>query len=174
MKRPRSGGESITKKVRVNERIYAREVRLVDADGKQVGVLPVKEALRLAAERELDLVEVAPNATPPVCKIMDFGKYKYQISKKQAVKKTMDVKEVKIRPRIDTHDLELKVRNIRRFLDEGHRAKISMFFRGRERVRPELGMKVFEKLMEMLPGEFSIMQAPKHEGNSITMVLTPK
>jgi translation initiation factor IF-3 len=147
---------------------------LIDADGRQVGVVPTKEALRMAVESDLDLVEVAPNAAPPVCKIMDFGKYKYQISKKQAVKKTMDVKEVKIRPRIDAHDLELKVKSLRRFLDEGHRAKISMFFRGRERVRPELGMKVFEKLTEMLTGEFNVIQAPKHEGNSITMVIAPK
>lgn len=128
----------------------------------------------MASESELDLVEVAPNAAPPVCKIMDFGKYKYQISKKQTVKKTMDLKEVKIRPRIDVHDLELKVKNIKRFLEEGHRAKISMFFRGRERVRPELGMKVFEKLTEMLAGEFNTVQAPRHEGNSITMVISPK
>jgi translation initiation factor IF-3 len=139
-----------------------------------VGVVPTRDALRMAAESELDLVEVAPNAAPPVCKIMDFGKYKYQISKKQAVKKTMDVKEVKIRPRIDVHDLELKVKHIRRFLEEGHRAKISMFFRGRERVRPELGMKVFERLAEMLAGDFNTVQAPKHEGNSITMVISPK
>lgn len=136
--------------------------------------MPTRKALEAAAARDLDLVEVAPQATPPVCRVMDFGKYKYQLSKKQAAKKTVDLKEVKIRPRIGEHDLELKVRNIRRFLDEGHKAKVSMFFRGRERVRPELGMKVFERLTEMLPGTFTIIQAPRHEGNHIVMVLSPK
>jgi translation initiation factor IF-3 len=139
-----------------------------------LGIVPTKEALRLAEERDLDLVEVAPTAKPVVCKIMDFGKYKYQISKKQSHKKTQDLKEVKIRPRIDEHDLQLKVRNLRRFLDSGHKAKISMFFRGRERVRPELGMKVFDRLLEILPGEYNVIQQPKHMGNSITMVISPK
>lgn len=128
----------------------------------------------MAAERELDLVEVAPNASPPVCKIMDFGKYKYQMSKKHTVKKTQDVKEVKLRPRIDDHDLELKIKNINRFLAEGHKAKVTMFFRGRERARPELGMKVYERLMPLITTEHTVTQAPKMEGNSITMVVAPK
>lgn len=128
----------------------------------------------MARARDLDLVEVAPAAAPPVCKIMDFGKYKYQISKKQTQKKTQDLKEIKLRPRIDEHDLQLKVRNLRRFLDEGHKAKVTMFFRGRERARPDLGMKVFEKIRTLLTGEFQIIQEPKHEGNSITMVMAPK
>lgn len=142
-------------------------------DGKQLGVMPVREALRLAEDRELDLVEVAPNADPPVCKIMDFGKYKYQLSKKHSVRKTIEVKEIKIRPHIDLHDLELKAKNIRRFLDDGNKAKITMFFRGRERVRPDLGMKVFEKLTELITGKYSIEQSPKLEGNHITMVIAP-
>lgn len=104
---------------------------------------------------------------------MDFGKYKYQMSKKHTAKKTVDVKEVKIRPQITDHDLQLKVRNIRKFLDEGDKAKVSMHFRGREIVRPEFGMKVFEKVMESLTGKFSIEQQPKLEGNHITMVVTP-
>jgi translation initiation factor IF-3 len=139
-----------------------------------VGVLPTKEALKIAVERDLDLVEVAPNATPPVCKVMDFGKYKYQMSKKQTAKRTMEVKEIKLRPRIDEHDLQLKIRNLRRFLDSGHKVKISMFFRGRERVRPELGMKVFERMMEILPGEYTVIQQPRYEGKTINMVITPK
>jgi translation initiation factor IF-3 len=139
-----------------------------------VGVLPTKEALKIAEERDLDLVEVAPNATPPVCKVMDFGKYKYQMSKKQTAKRTMEVKEIKLRPRIDEHDLQLKIRNLRRFLDSGHKVKISMFFRGRERVRPELGMKVFERMMEILPGEYTVIQQPRYEGKTINMVITPK
>lgn len=117
---------------------------------------------------------MAPNAQPPVCRIMDFGKYKYQLSKKHTAKRTGGIKEVKIRPHIDEHDLELKVRNIRRFLDDGNKAKVSMFFRGRERVRPDLGMKVFDKLILILTGKFNIEQSPKHEGNTITMVIAPK
>lgn len=136
--------------------------------------MPIEEALRVARDRELDLVEVAPQAKPPVCRVMDFGKYKYQMSKKSTQRKTVDVKEVKLRVRIDSHDLELKVRNIRRFLDEGNKAKVTMFFRGREIVRPELGMKVFEKMMEILPGKYSVEQEAKLEGKQITMVLAPK
>lgn len=127
----------------------------------------------MAQEKDLDLVEVSPEAQPPVCKLLDFGKYKYQMCKKQGSSKKIDVKEVKVRPQIDTHDLELKVRNIRRFLDEGHKAKIMMFFRGREMARPELGMLVFERIKEMLTGKFNIELMPKREGKSITMVISP-
>ncbi len=130
--------------------------------------------MRISKERGLDLVEVAPQAKPPVCRVMDFGKYKYQISKKQTQKKTIEVKEIKIRVRIESHDLELKVRNLRRFLDEGNKSKITMYFRGREIVRPDLGMKVFEKILELLPGKYSVEQPARLEGNHITMVLGPK
>lgn len=143
-------------------------------DGKQVGVIPTRDALKLAEERELDLVEVAPNSAPPVCKIMDFGKYKYQLSKKHSTGKKIEVKEVKLRPQIGEHDLELKARNIRRFLDDGNKAKVTMFFRGREMIRPDLGMKVFDKLIQSLDGKFNIEQAPRLEGKSITMVIAPK
>lgn len=170
----RPGGDSVTKDIRVNEQIRVREVRLIDADGGQLGIVSISEALRIADDRELDLVEVAPNVTPPVCKVLDFGKYRYQLSKKQTQKKTMDVKEVKIRPQITNHDLGLKVKNIRRFLDEGNKAKITMFFKGREIIRPELGMKVFERMTQLLTGKFNIEQSPKLEGNHITMVVGPK
>jgi translation initiation factor IF-3 len=170
----RPGGDSVTKDIRVNEQIRVREVRLIDADGGQLGIVSISEALRIADDRELDLVEVAPNVTPPVCKILDFGKYRYQLSKKQTQKKTMDVKEVKIRTQITNHDLGLKVKNIRRFLDEGNKAKITMFFKGREIIRPELGMKVFERMKQLLTGKFNIEQSPKLEGNHITMVVGPK
>lgn len=136
--------------------------------------MPIQEALKIAEQRELDLVEVAGSAAPPVCRVMDFGKYKYQLSKKHPPKKSGGLKEVKIRLAIDDHDLELKVRNIRRFLDDGHKAKVTMFFRGRERARPELGMKVFERVVALLTGKFNIEHAPRHEGNSITMVIGPK
>ena len=104
---------------------------------------------------------------------MDFGKYKYQMSKKHTARKTMDVKEVKIRPQITDHDLQLKVKNVRRFLDDGDKAKITMFFRGREIVRTELGMKVFDRIMELLTGKYNVEQQPKREGNHITMVIGP-
>jgi translation initiation factor IF-3 len=149
-------------------------VRLIDVDGGQLGIMSVSEALKVAEDRGLDLVEVAPNVAPPVCKILDFGKYRYQLSKKQTQKKTMDVKEIKVRPQITDYDLALKARSIRRFLDEGNKAKVMMFFRGREIIRPELGMRVFEKMMQLLTGKFNIEQAPKLEGNHITMVVAPK
>ena len=158
----------------MNERIFAKTVRLIDVDGQQAGVVPVKEALRLAEERGLDLVEVAPNSVPPVCKIMDFGKYKYQLAKKHSVGKKIELKEVKLRPQIGEHDLELKAKNIRRFLDDGNKAKVTMFFRGRELVRPDLGMKVFERMLHYLDGKFSIEQPPRMEGKNITMVVAPK
>lgn len=169
-----AGGDSIQKDVRINQKIRVKEVRLVDSDGAQLGIIPIDEALDLSRNKDLDLVEVAPTAKPPVCKIMDFGKYKYQMSKKQSNKKAPDLKEVKLRPRIGDHDLHLKIRNLRKFLDHGHKVKVSMFFRGRERAKPELGMQVFKKLLEIVPGDYTIQQHPKHEGNNIVMVMAPK
>jgi len=157
----------------VNEKIRVKSVRLIDAEGQQVGVVPTIEALRLAGERGFDLVEVAPNSVPPVCKIMDFGKYKYQLAKKHTGSKTIDVKEVKLRPQIGEHDLELKAKSIRRFLDDGNKAKVTMFFRGREIIRPDLGMKVFERLTQILTGKFNVEQTPRLEGKNITMVIAP-
>jgi translation initiation factor IF-3 len=136
--------------------------------------MSVSDALKIADDRGLDLIEVASNVVPPVCKILDFGKYRYQLSKKQAQRKTIEVKEIKIRPQITEYDLGLKVRSIRRFLDDGNKAKITMFFRGREIIRPELGMKVFDKISKLLTGKFNIEQAPRLEGNHITMVIAPK
>jgi len=143
-------------------------------DGSQRGIVSVSEALKIADERGLDLVEVAPNVSPPVCKILDFGKYRYQLSKKQTQRKTMDVKELKIRPQITEYDLALKVKSVRRFLDEGNKAKVTMYFRGREIIRPELGMKVFQKMQQLLTGKFNVEQSPRLEGNHITMVVAPK
>lgn len=132
------------------------------------------DALKIASERGFDLVEVAPNVKPPVCRVLDFGKYRYQLSKKQTQRKTAEIKEIKIRPQITEHDLGLKVKNIRRFLDEGDKAKVTMFFRGREIVRPEFGMRVFDKILNTLTGKFNVEQSPRLEGNHITMILTPK
>jgi translation initiation factor IF-3 len=136
--------------------------------------VPINDALRIAGERGLDLIEVASNVIPPVCKILDFGKYRYQLSKRQTQRKTIDVKEVKIRPQITEHDLGLKVKNIRRFLDDGNKAKVTMFFKGREIVRRELGMKVFGRITQLLTGKFNLEQAPRLEGNHITMVIALK
>ncbi len=172
------GGEHIskdvTKHIRVNEQIRAREVRVIDAEGGQLGILSAREALAAAEQRGLDLVEVSPSANPPVCKILDFGKYKYQMQKKHSQRKTIDVKEVKIRPRIDDNDLNLKIRNINRFIDGGDKAKVVMYFRGREIIHPEFGMKVFEKVIGQLTGKYQIEQQPRLEGNHITMVIAPK
>lgn len=153
--------------------IRAKEVRLIDEEGKQIGLIPIKEAIQMAKERGYDLVEVAPNAKPPVCKIVDYGKYKYQLSKKHTSKRTTDVKEIKIRPHISEHDLSLKAKHIRRFLDDGDKAKIIMYFRGREIVRTDIGMKVFEKLIELITGKYNIELQPRLEGNHILMVIAP-
>jgi len=170
------GGVVIAQEYRVNKRIRAREVRLIDADGAQLGIVPLREALKIAEERGLDLVEVASNAKPPVCRIMDYGKFKYQQSKKHTHRKTIEVKEVKVRPQIDKdkNDLELKIKHIVRFLEAGNKAKVTMFFRGREIVRPELGMKVFHRIIERLDDQYNIENRPRLEGKSITMIVAPK
>ncbi len=136
--------------------------------------MSVRDALQHATQRDLDLVEVSPTAAPPVCKILDFGKYKYQLNKKHTQRKTVDVKEIKVRPQINEHDLGLKIRNINRFIDEGDKAKVVMYFRGREIIRPEFGMKVFEKITQQLTGKYQIEQQPRLEGNHITMVVAPR
>lgn len=136
--------------------------------------MSIQKAKDVARESGLDLVEVAPNSKPPVCRVMDYGKYRYQQSKKHGHRKTIDVKEVKIRPSISEHDLELKVKNILRFLNDGNKAKVTMFFRGREIVRPEMGMRIFDKITEILGDKFNIEVKPRLEGNRVTMVVAPK
>lgn len=141
-------------------------------------MLPLKKALELAAQDELDLVEVAPNAAPPVCKIMDYGKFKYQQSKRsqEAKKKqtVIQVKEVKIRPKTDEHDLLTKIKHIRRFLSQKDKAKITILFRGREIAYADQGMKVLERIQEDLKDEVIVEQAPKMEGRNLVMVVAPK
>jgi translation initiation factor IF-3 len=140
--------------------------------------LPLKKALELAMQDELDLVEVAPNAAPPVCKIMDYGKFKYQQSKRsqEAKKKqtVIQVKEVKIRPKTDEHDLQVKIKHIRRFLGQKDKAKITILFRGREIAYADQGMKVLERIQEELKDEVVVEQAPKMEGRNLVMVVAPK
>jgi translation initiation factor IF-3 len=174
----RKGGVNLEKQVNVNEKIRAPEVRLIGRGGEQLGVLPLKKALELATQDELDLVEVAPNATPPVCKIMDYGKFKYQQSKRsqEAKKKqtVIQVKEVKIRPKTDEHDLLTKIKHVRRFLGQKDKAKITILFRGREIAYADQGMKVLERIQEELKDEIVVEQAPKMEGRNLVMVLAPK
>ena len=151
---------------------------MIGSDGSQLGILPIEKALQLAAESHFDLVEVAPNADPPVCKIMDYGKFKYQQNKKmqEAKKKAsvIQVKEVKVRPKTDEHDLEFKMRHIRRFLGQKDKAKVTMLFRGREIVYSEQGMKILERIIEALQDEAVVEQRPKMEGRNLIMVLAPK
>jgi len=169
---------TLEKQVNVNEKIRAPEVRVIGLDGEQLGILPLKRALDLAAEEELDLVEVAPNAAPPVCKIMDYGKFKYQQSKRsqEAKKKqtVIQVKEVKVRPKTDEHDLQVKIRHIRRFLGQKDKAKVTIVFRGREIAYTDQGMKILERIEEELKDEVVIEQHPKMEGRNMVMILAPK
>ncbi len=143
-----------------------------------MGVLSLKKALELAAHEELDLVEVAPNADPPVCRIMDFGKFKYQQNKRtqEAKKKqtVIQVKEVKVRPKTDEHDLQVKIRHIKRFLGQKDKAKVTILFRGREIAYTELGMKVLERVKEELKEDAVVEQPPKMEGRNMVMILAPR
>ncbi len=168
----------LDKQVNVNERIRAPEVRVIGQDGQQLGVLPLKKALELALQEELDLVEVAPNADPPVCKIMDYGKFKYQQNKRsqEAKKKqtVIQVKEVKIRPKTDEHDLLVKIKHIKRFLEQKDKAKIMILFRGREIAYTDQGTKVLDRIKEELKDDAVVEQSPKMEGRNMVMVLAPK
>ncbi|WP_258930433.1 translation initiation factor IF-3 [Desulfoferrobacter suflitae] len=166
------------KQVNVNERIRAQEVRVIGQDGSQLGIVPLKKALDLAAEEHLDLVEVAPNANPPVCKIMDYGKFKYQQSKRsqEAKKKqtVIQVKEVKVRPKTDEHDLQVKIRHIKRFLAQKDKAKVTIVFRGREIAYTDQGVKILERIEEELRDEAVVEQHAKMEGRNMVMILAPK
>jgi translation initiation factor IF-3 len=153
-------------------------VRVVTAEGEQLGVLPIAEALRIATERELDLVEVAPEAAPPVCRVMDFGKFKYQQSRraKDARKKQtiIQVKEVKMGPKTDEHDYQFKARHVRRFIEEGNKAKVTIRFRGREMAHTELGRKLLDKMSQDMADIALIESHAKLEGRNLVMILTPK
>jgi translation initiation factor IF-3 len=165
-------------RVRINEQIRVPEVRLIGPDGQQVGVMPTKEALAQAVEAHLDLVEVAPQASPPVCRIMDYGKFKYQQSKKlqEARRKstTIQVKEVKVRPKIEEHDMAFKLRNARRFLEDGDKVKISVIFRGREIAHTDRGFRILAQMTEALADAGTVEQNPKLEGRNLSMIVTPK
>ncbi|ADU50941.1 bacterial translation initiation factor 3 (bIF-3) [Thermaerobacter marianensis DSM 12885] len=162
----------------MNEQIRVREVRVISPEGEQLGIFPTHEALRMAYERNLDLVEVAPQARPPVCRIMDYGKYKYEQAKRDREarrrQKIVDIKEVKMRPRIDQHDFEVKLRNARRFLEDGDKVKATIMFRGREIVHADLGRQVLERLAKAVEDIATVERRPVVEGRNMTMVLAPR
>jgi translation initiation factor IF-3 len=164
--------------VNINEQIRTPQVRLIGVDGTQLGVVSLAEALARASEEKLDLVEVAPKAAPPVCRIMDFGKYKYQQSKKsQEAKKRQSVtqvKEVKIRPKTEEHDYQFKLRHIKRFLSEKNKAKVTIMFRGREIAYSDLGLKMLERIVTETEDLATVEQHPKLEGRNMIMVLAPR
>lgn len=163
---------------RANEEIEADEVQLIDETGENQGTVSLEAALEMAAEKGLDLVELSPNAVPPVCKILDLGKYKYQSQKKAAEarkkQKTFDVKEIKMRPNIDTHDYEVKMRNMRRFFDHGDKVKVTLRFRGREMAHTELGVDLLRKVREETDEIAKVESHPKLEGRQMVMVLAPR
>lgn len=163
---------------RVNDMISAKEVRVIDQNGEMKGVFSVQEAQRMAEAAGLDLVEISPNTDPPVCKILDFGKYKYEQQKKAAEarkkQKVIDIKEIKISPRIDKHDYEVKMRNARRFLEEGDKVKVTMRFRGREMSHMEIGINLLRKMKEELADVCTVEMEPKFEGRQMMMVLAAK
>jgi translation initiation factor IF-3 len=163
---------------RVNREINVRTVRLVAANGDMVGVVGIRDALIAAEEAGLDLVEIAPNADPPVCKILDYGKFKYETQKKAAEarkkQKVIEVKEIKLRPNIDDNDYDVKMRSARRFLEEGDKVKVTMRFRGREMAHQDIGMGVLMRVRDELDSLSKVEQMPRLEGRQMVMVIAPK
>ena len=164
--------------VRRNELIHAREVRVIGAEGEQLGILQRNEAIAMAREIGCDLVEGSSNATPPVCRIMDYGKFKYeQQKKKQDAKKrqaVVQVKEIKVRPKTDEHDYETKLKHIRSFLEDGDRCKVTVFFRGREIVHKDRGIEILERIVKDLEDVGKVEQEPRAEGRTLQMLVVPK
>lgn len=161
----------------MNDKIRAPEIRLIGAEGENVGVVHPAKAMDMAAEVGLDLVEISPNATPPVCKIMDFGKYKYETQKREAEarkkQKTIEVKEVKFRPNTDTHDYDVKMRNVFKFLEGGDKVKVTLRFRGREMAHQNLGRELLERVAGDVEGLGKVENMPKMEGRQMVMMIGP-
>jgi translation initiation factor IF-3 len=177
VRKPTNLGGQITTEPRINDRIRVPEVRLVGPNGEQVGIVRIDDALKVAQEADLDLVEVAPQARPPVCKIMDYGKYKYENAQKAREARRNQqltvIKEQKLRPKIDTHDYETKKRNVVRFLGAGNKVKVTIMFRGREQSRPELGFRLLQRLAEDVAELGFVEASPKQDGRNMIMVLAP-
>jgi len=175
----RLGEDCIDKRfIRTNDRIRAREIRVIDDEGGLLGIMPPYEALKKAREKNLDLVEISPTAQPPVCRIMDYGKYLYQQEKKEREakkhQKTITVKEVKFRINVDDHDYETKKNHVLRFLDEGDKVKATIFFRGREMTRTSLGRQILERLIKDVEPHSIVEFRPRQEGNTLHAILAPK
>jgi translation initiation factor IF-3 len=170
--------QDTTKRVRVNRQIRISPIRVIAADGEQLGIMEVDQALRIAEEQSLDLVEVAPLARPPVARIMDYGKFKFEQAKQARVAKkkqhVIQLKEVKFRPGIDEHDFETKTRHARRFLEEGNKVKVTLMFRGRQITHPELGRAVVDRVAQELADLAKIEADARLEGKAMTMILTPR
>lgn len=164
--------------MKINREIRAVSVRVIDMEGQQLGVISLTEALAEAAKAGLDLVEVSPTAEPPVCRIMDYGKFRYQQSKKVQVSKksqtVIQVKEIRLRPKTEEHDLEVKVKHVRKFLEQHNKVKISMMFRGREIAYTDIGRKIMEDIKNTLADDCVIDQQPKLEGRNMIMIISPK
>ena len=167
----------IIKQLRVNDRITAKEVRLVGDKGEQLGIMPVIQARETARKQNLDLVEVASTAVPPVCRLLDYGKYKYQQTKKEREarksQKTSELREVRMRPKIGTHDFEAKARTAKKLLAEGDKVKVTILFRGRENTHPELGWKLLQRMTDTLNEEASQERQPIIEGRRMNIILAP-
>jgi len=162
----------------VNNRIHAKTVRLISLDGRQLGIASIRDALKAAMEEGLDLVEVAPNSDPPVCRIMDYGKFKYEASKREQGSrkkgKASQLKEIKVRPHTEDHDLGFKIRNLKRFLEKKNKVKVTVIFRGRELAYKDMGVDILNRVAEEVIEEGTVEQPPKHEGRNLTMVIIPK
>jgi translation initiation factor IF-3 len=174
---PTTIGGPISAEPRINDRIRVPEVRLVGPEGEQVGIVRIEDALRLAQESDLDLVEVAPMARPPVCKLMDYGKYKYESAQKAREARRNQaltvIKEMKLRPKIDPHDYETKKGHVERFLRQGDKVKVTIMFRGREQSRPELGFRLLQRLANDVAELGFVESAPRQDGRNMIMVMAP-
>lgn len=168
----------ISNELRINEAIRAKEIRVVSGDGEQLGIMSVKEAIKLAQEKDLDLVEVAPTAKPPVCRIMDYGKYRYEQSKREREarkkQKVIEIKEVRMTPKIESHDFQVKVRATLKFLNDGDKVKAIIRFRGREIVHADLGKALLMQLFESVKDHAIMEREPKIEGKNMIMILAKK
>jgi translation initiation factor IF-3 len=168
-------GPIIEKALRLNERIRISPIRLIDQNNEQRGVMPTAEALAMARELGLDLVEVSPLDQPPVCRIMDYGKHKYTVKKRQKQQTSHEVqtKEVRLRPKTDEHDRDIKLKRAEKFLEQGHKVQITMLFRGRERQHRDMAMEIFNKIAESFADRSKIERFPRYDGRRMTMVLAP-
>ncbi len=162
---------------RINREIKSKEVRLINYNGENLGIVPITEALKIAQEVGLDLIEISPQVTPPVCKVLDYGKYKYEMQKKknEAKKnqKVVNIKELKLRPMIDTHDYEVKVKQAKKFLEQGDKVKFTMRYKGREMSANDMGKEILNRLLEDLDGVCKVDAAPKLEGKQMFMIVSP-